>query len=132
MNWSRVARRIRVPLGFAFAVLYIWLAWPTWRSIVLGILVAAIGIVIRALASGYVKKNDELTTTGPYAYSRNPLYVGSMVIGAGRALKWRASSYRVPAVTRACCECVLLPAGFSRTRTCGRKGRRTVGPFHGY
>lgn len=90
MNWSRVARRIRVPLGFAFAVLYIWLARPTWRSIVLGTLIAAIGIVIRALASGYVKKNDELTTTGPYAYSRNPLYVGSMVIGAGFAIASRS------------------------------------------
>jgi protein-S-isoprenylcysteine O-methyltransferase Ste14 len=90
MNWSRVARRIRVPLGFAFAVIYVWLARPTWHSIAFGAIVAAIGVTIRALASGYVRKNDELTTTGPYAYSRNPLYVGSMVIGAGFAIASRS------------------------------------------
>ncbi|HYG98386.1 MAG TPA: isoprenylcysteine carboxylmethyltransferase family protein [Terriglobales bacterium] len=90
-SWSRIAKRIRVPLGFVFAAVYIWLARPTWSSIVAGGLIAAIGVGIRALASGHVKKNAELTTTGPYAYSRNPLYVGSIVIGAGfavAALNW--------------------------------------------
>ncbi len=85
-SWSRIARRIRVPLGFAFAALYIWLAQPTWASIVAGGFVAALGVALRALASGHVKKNAELTTTGPYAYTRNPLYVGSIIIGAGFAL----------------------------------------------
>lgn len=90
-SWSRIARRIRVPLGFAFAALYVWLARPTFGSIVIGGAIAAVGVVIRALASGHVKKNAELTMTGPYAYSRNPLYVGSIVIGAGfavAALNW--------------------------------------------
>ncbi len=90
-SWSRIARRIRVPLGFAFAVLYVWLARPTVLSILVGGTVAAVGVLIRALASGHVKKNAELTMTGPYAYSRNPLYVGSIVIGIGfgaAALSW--------------------------------------------
>ncbi len=90
-SWSRIARRIRVPLGFAFAALYVWLARPTWISVFIGGAVAVVGVVIRALASGHVKKNAELTQTGPYAYSRNPLYVGSIVIGAGfavAALNW--------------------------------------------
>lgn len=90
-SWSRIARRIRVPLGFGFAILFIYLARPTWSSIAIGGFVAAVGVVIRALASGHVKKNAELTMTGPYAYSRNPLYVGSIVIGAGfavAALSW--------------------------------------------
>jgi protein-S-isoprenylcysteine O-methyltransferase Ste14 len=90
-SWSRIARRIRVPLGFAFAVLYVWLARPTWLSLVIGGVIAIIGVAIRALASGHVKKNAELTMTGPYAYSRNPLYVGSMIISAGfavAALSW--------------------------------------------
>src|SRR5512142_279928 len=85
-SWSRIARRIRVPLGFAFAVLYIWLARPTILSILVGGTIAALGVIIRALASGHVKKNAELTMTGPYAYSRNPLYVGSIVIGIGFAV----------------------------------------------
>jgi protein-S-isoprenylcysteine O-methyltransferase Ste14 len=90
-SWSRIARRIRVPLGFAFAALYVWLARPSWTSMVAGGAIAALGVLIRALASGHVKKNAELTMTGPYAYSRNPLYVGSIVIGAGfavAALSW--------------------------------------------
>src|SRR4051812_50090435 len=83
VSWSRVARRIRVPLGFVFAALYIWLAHPRWWSIVAGATVAALGIGLRASASGHVKKNEELTMTGPYAHTRNPLYVGSILIGTG-------------------------------------------------
>ena len=82
-DWSRVARRIRVPLGFLFAVFYIWAARPGWRSIAFGFLVAIPGIALRALASGHVKKNEELTTTGPYAYVRNPLYLGSFLMAIG-------------------------------------------------
>jgi protein-S-isoprenylcysteine O-methyltransferase Ste14 len=85
-SWSRIARRIRVPLGFVFAAFYVWLARPSWASIVAGGAIAFIGVAIRAIASGYVKKNQELATSGPYAYSRNPLYVGSMAIGAGFAI----------------------------------------------
>jgi protein-S-isoprenylcysteine O-methyltransferase Ste14 len=86
MSWSRIARRIRVPLGFVLAVAYIWLAKPTWSSIAVGAVIAFIGVGVRAAASGHVKKNTELTKTGPYAYTRNPLYVGSIVIAAGFAI----------------------------------------------
>ncbi len=82
-GWSRIARRIRVPLGFVFAVLYFWLAKPTWLFIAIGAGIAVVGIAIRAAAAGHVKKNRELTTTGPYAYTRNPLYLGSMIIALG-------------------------------------------------
>jgi protein-S-isoprenylcysteine O-methyltransferase Ste14 len=64
---------------------YIWLARPSWRSIALGAAVASIGVILRALASGHVKKNEELATTGPYAYTRNPLYLGSIIIAVGFA-----------------------------------------------
>ena len=82
-GWSRIARRIRVPLGFVFAVIYFWLAKPTWLFIAIGATIAAVGIAIRAAAAGHVKKNRELTTTGPYAYTRNPLYLGSTIIALG-------------------------------------------------
>lgn len=89
-EWSRIARRIRVPLGFVFAVLYFWLARPTWRFIVLGTIVILPGLVIRAFASGHVRKNEVLTTSGPYAYTRNPLYLGSLLIGLGFAVAARS------------------------------------------
>lgn len=89
-EWSRIARRIRVPLGFAFAVLYLWLARPTWRTIALGAIVIVPGLLIRALASGHVRKNEALAITGPYAYTRNPLYLGSLLMGIGFALAARS------------------------------------------
>ena len=89
-EWSRVARRIRVPLGFTFAVLYFWLARPTWRSIGLGMVLVVPGLLIRALASGHVRKNEALAMSGPYAYTRNPLYLGSVLIGIGFAIAARS------------------------------------------
>jgi len=88
-NWSQHARRIRVPLGFLFAAFYLWRARPSWRALVAGMLIASMGIVLRALASGHVQKNRELTTGGPYAYVRNPLYLGSIIIGIGFAIAAR-------------------------------------------
>ncbi len=89
-EWSKIARRIRVPLGFIFAVFYFWLARPTWRSIILGAIVVVPGLLIRALASGHVRKNEALATSGPYAYTRNPLYLGSLLMGVGFAVAARS------------------------------------------
>ena len=86
---ARIARRMRVPLGFIFAAVYLWLAHPNWISLAAGIAVAALGLALRAAASGHVSKDVELTTTGPYAYTRNPLYLGSLLIGAGFAIASR-------------------------------------------
>jgi protein-S-isoprenylcysteine O-methyltransferase Ste14 len=89
-EWSRVARRIRVPLGFAFALLYFWLARPTWRSLEFGAILIIPGLLVRALASGHVRKNEALATSGPYAHTRNPLYLGSLLIGIGFAIAARS------------------------------------------
>lgn len=89
-TWGRIARRIRVPLGFIFAALYIWLARPAWWSIGVGAGISLFGVLTRALASGHVRKNEELTTTGPYGYTRNPLYLGSIVIAIGFAIAARS------------------------------------------
>jgi len=88
-SWSRKARRLRVPLGFLFAAFYIWRAHPNWTSLSIGIPVACAGIAIRALASGHIQKNREVTKSGPYAYVRNPLYLGSIIIGVGFAIAAR-------------------------------------------
>jgi protein-S-isoprenylcysteine O-methyltransferase Ste14 len=89
-TWSQVARRIRVPLGFAFAVLYLWLAQPTRLSIAVGGVIALAGVALRAVASGHISKDSSLTTSGPYAYTRNPLYLGSIIIAAGFAAAARS------------------------------------------
>lgn len=84
-TWQKIARRIRVPLGFAFAAVFLWLARPTWQSMLGSVLLVMPGLWLRGYAAGYVRKNSELTTTGPYAYTRNPLYLGSMMIAFGFA-----------------------------------------------
>ncbi|HZE80836.1 MAG TPA: isoprenylcysteine carboxylmethyltransferase family protein [Candidatus Polarisedimenticolia bacterium] len=82
-SWSRVATRSRVPLGFVFAAAYFWFARPTWASLGAGFAVETVGVIVRALASGHIRKNAALATTGPYAHTRNPLYLGSIIIAVG-------------------------------------------------
>ena len=87
--WEKVARRIRVPLGFLTAALYLFECarhQPRPAAIAWSLLLVLPGLALRAAASGTVKKNRELTVTGPYAYTRNPLYLGSALIAAGFAL----------------------------------------------
>lgn len=88
-GWSAVARRIRVPLGFAFAIVYLWLARPSAMSIAIGSVIVAGGLAIRAVASGQLRKNEALAVSGPYSYARNPLYLGSIVMAMGFALAAR-------------------------------------------
>jgi protein-S-isoprenylcysteine O-methyltransferase Ste14 len=107
LNWSSVARRIRVPLGFIFAALFLWLAHPTWGSILIGAAFAVGGVCLRAAASGHVRKNAELTTTGPYAYTRNPLYLGSILIAGGFSIASR--SWIVVAICLALFSAIYLP-----------------------
>ena len=94
-RYNLLARKVRVPLGFALAVLFLWLAQPTWPSIAAGCIVALPGLWLRAVAAGHVRKNAELTTTGPYAYTRNPLYLGSIIIAMGFSLASRSISIAV-------------------------------------
>ena len=89
-RWPTIARRIRVPAGFAFAVIYLWLAKPIVASMLVGAVLVIPGLLIRALASGHVQKNEQLTTSGPYAYTRNPLYLGSLILAAGFAAAARS------------------------------------------
>jgi protein-S-isoprenylcysteine O-methyltransferase Ste14 len=76
-------QRWRVPLGFLCAALFLFFAQPTARTLIVGAIVALPGLALRAWASGHLKKNEALATTGPYAYTRNPLYLGSFVMGLG-------------------------------------------------
>jgi hypothetical protein len=82
----RLAQRIRVPLGFVVAPLFLVFAEPTWLTFAGGAVVAAVGLCIRAWASGHLRKMAELTTSGPYAHTRNPLYLGTLLMVAGVAI----------------------------------------------
>jgi protein-S-isoprenylcysteine O-methyltransferase Ste14 len=76
-------QRWRVPLGFICGLLFIVLSRPYLVTIVCGGIVASSGLLLRAWAAGHIRKNSSLTTSGPYAYTRNPLYLGSFLLGLG-------------------------------------------------
>jgi hypothetical protein len=70
-------------MGFLFAAFFLWRADPTPRTILLSLILVLPGLGLRAYSAGYIRKNAELATTGPYAHTRNPLYLGSMLIAFG-------------------------------------------------
>lgn len=125
-SWSRITRRIRVPLGFAFAILYVCLAHPDARFMALGSLLVVVGLAVRALASGHVKKNEQLTMTGPYAYTRNPLYLGSLLLAIGFTVA--AKSWWIAAAATVFFFAVYLPVIFSEEKFL----RETFPEFDGY
>lgn len=90
MSLAQTAARWRVRLGYPLAIAMLWLARPTPPSIVCGALVGAIGLFVRAYAAAYLHKQQVLTMNGPYAYTRNPLYLGSAILAAGAAIAMRS------------------------------------------
>lgn len=83
---KRKLQRLRVPLGFLFAIVLLAFAKPSFTSLTVGSVIALVGVAIRAWASGHIRKASVLAVTGPYAYTRNPLYVGSFIMGVGFAV----------------------------------------------
>ena len=79
-------RRVRLWSARLLIVPFLWLARPTVELLVAGAVLAAIGLWIRAMAAGFIHKDRKLTTTGPYARTRNPLYLGTFVLGIGVTL----------------------------------------------
>ncbi|MDQ3674287.1 MAG: isoprenylcysteine carboxylmethyltransferase family protein [Gemmatimonadota bacterium] len=86
MTYSEAAKRLRLPLGFLFGILYLVFARPSPLTLAVGGLIALVGVIVRAWASGHISKNERLATSGPYAHTRNPLYFGSFLIAAGFAI----------------------------------------------
>jgi protein-S-isoprenylcysteine O-methyltransferase Ste14 len=113
-SWPAIARRIRVPLGFAFAVFYFWLAKPSVRGMAAGSIFVLAGLAIRAVASGHLRKNEQLATSGPYAYTRNPLYLGSLVVAFGFLLA--ARSWWIALAAAAFFLAIYLPVIFSEEK----------------
>ena len=78
--------RWRVTLGFVFAAVVLWLATPSPNSLMIGAAIAIVGESIRTWAAGHLEKSKEVTQSGPYRYTRHPLYFGSSLIGIGMAV----------------------------------------------
>jgi protein-S-isoprenylcysteine O-methyltransferase Ste14 len=87
--YADLVARLRVPSGFLLAALFAWLAQPTRGSLAAGLPVSVVGLLIRTWAAGHLAKNQELATTGPYGYVRNPLYAGTLIAAAGLVIAAR-------------------------------------------
>ena len=76
-------QRWRVPLGFLCGAVFLWFSRPRWLTLAIGGGIAIIGLALRAWSAGHIRKNSALATSGPYAHTRNPLYLGSFLLGVG-------------------------------------------------
>ena len=75
--------RLRVPSGFLLVAAFAWLSHPDFRSLEFGLPVSVLGLLLRGWAAGHLEKNNRLAQSGPYAYVRNPLYLGTLLVAFG-------------------------------------------------
>jgi protein-S-isoprenylcysteine O-methyltransferase Ste14 len=83
--------RLRVPSGFLLVAAFAWFAQPSLKSLIYGLPISVAGLILRAWAAGHLAKNQQLATSGPYAYMRNPLYLGTLIVAAGLAAAGRSA-----------------------------------------
>ena len=81
--YADAVARLRVPSGFLLVAVFAWFSRPTPGSMLIGAPIALLGLALRGWAAGCLAKNRELATGGPYAYTRNPLYLGTLLVAAG-------------------------------------------------
>jgi protein-S-isoprenylcysteine O-methyltransferase Ste14 len=87
--YADAVARLRVPSGFLIVIVFAWLSRPTSESLAWGVPVSLLGLALRAWAAGCLAKNQQLATGGPYAYTRNPLYIGTLLVAAGLTIAAR-------------------------------------------
>ena len=88
--YADAVARLRVPSGFLIVAVFAWFSRPTAESMAWGIPISIAGLALRAWAAGSLAKNQQLATGGPYAYTRNPLYIGTLLVAAGLAVAARS------------------------------------------
>jgi len=101
-RYADFAQRLRAPSGFALVAAFAWWAAPTARSLTIGAPISVLGLLLRGWAAGHLAKNRRLATGGPYALTRNPLYLGTALVAA-----WMVVASRQPALA------VLFTAAFA-------------------
>jgi len=82
-SWKKLAQKTRVPAGTILGIIFLLLMHPSARSLWIGGAIAAVGALIRLWAAGHIDKGKVLTQGGPYAFTRNPLYLGSFFMALG-------------------------------------------------
>ena len=87
--YADLVARLRVPSGFLLAAAFAWFAAPSAASLFWGLPVCVLGLALRAWAAGHLEKNQRVISSGPYAYTRNPLYLGTYAVAMGLALAAR-------------------------------------------
>jgi protein-S-isoprenylcysteine O-methyltransferase Ste14 len=87
--YADAVAKLRVPGGFVLVAAFLWLSDPTVNSLWLGVVVSILGLALRAWAAGHLEKNTTLTESGPYAWVRNPLYIGTLTVAAGLVIAAR-------------------------------------------
>ncbi|HVW84855.1 MAG TPA: isoprenylcysteine carboxylmethyltransferase family protein [Bryobacteraceae bacterium] len=83
--YADLVARLRVPAGFVMVAAFAFFSHPTPRSLAIGLPLSIAGLALRAWAAGHLAKNQRLATSGPYAFTRNPLYLGTLVTALGLA-----------------------------------------------
>jgi protein-S-isoprenylcysteine O-methyltransferase Ste14 len=87
--YADAVAKLRVPGGFILVAAFLWLSAPTPASLIVGLPVSILGLALRAWAAGHLEKNTTLADGGPYAYVRNPLYLGTLLTAAGLVIASR-------------------------------------------
>lgn len=106
--YADAVARLRVPSGFLIVLVFAWFSHPTGQSLAVGLPVSIMGLALRAWAAGCLAKDRRLATGGPYAHTRNPLYLGTLLVAAGLSIA--ASSPWLGALFAAVFLLVYLPA----------------------
>jgi protein-S-isoprenylcysteine O-methyltransferase Ste14 len=88
--YADAVARLRVPSGFVIVLVFAWFSLPTVQSLEIGLPVSVAGLALRAWAAGCLAKNQRLANGGPYAHTRNPLYLGTLLVAAGLAIAARS------------------------------------------
>lgn len=96
-RYADFVQRLRVASGFVLLVVFAWFSHPSFQSLLLGVPVSFLGLALRAWAAGHLAKDSQLATSGPYAYVRNPLYAGTLIMTAGIVIGSRSAVLAVVA-----------------------------------
>jgi protein-S-isoprenylcysteine O-methyltransferase Ste14 len=88
-RYADVVARLRVGCGFVLVAAFAYFSAPNFGSLAMGLPIAVAGLLLRAWAAGHLAKNERLAISGPYAYLRNPLYVGTLIVAAGLVIASR-------------------------------------------
>ena len=85
-NTTEALIKYRSLIGIVCLIVVLWLATPSARAIFIGFFLMMVGMFFRGWSSGYIDKDRELATEGPYSLTRNPLYFGNLLIASGIAV----------------------------------------------